>query len=125
MLYLDYSREDGEWIPNQFGGNENLEAIEFLRRFNTAVFDRFPDVQTFAEESTAWPMVSRPVYVGGLGFGFKWDMGWMHDTLEVFELEPIYRKYHHDQLTFRAVYGYAENYTCRCPTTRSCTARAR
>ena len=111
MLYLDYSREDGDWVPNQFGGNENIEAIEFLRRFNTAVFDRFPDVQTFAEESTAWPMVSRPVYVGGLGFGFKWDMGWMHDTLQVFQLEPIYRKYHHDQLTFRAVYGYSENYT--------------
>ncbi len=110
MLYLDYSREAGEWIPNQWGGNENVEAIEFLRRFNTAVFEQFPDAQTFAEESTAWPMVSRPVYVGGLGFGFKWDMGWMHDTLEVFQLEPIHRKYHHDQLTFRAVYGYTENY---------------
>ena len=110
MLYLDYSREEGEWVPNQWGGNENVEAIEFLRRFNSEVFARHPGVQTFAEESTAWPMVSRPVYVGGLGFGFKWDMGWMHDTLQVFQHDPIHRKYHHDQLTFRAVYGYAENY---------------
>jgi 1,4-alpha-glucan branching enzyme len=111
MLYLDYSREDGEWIPNQWGGNENVEAIGFLRRLNTEVYQRFPDVQTTAEESTAWPMVSRPTYIGGLGFGLKWDMGWMHDTLEVFQHEPIHRKYHHDQLTFRAVYGYSENYT--------------
>jgi len=111
MLYLDYSREDGEWIPNIHGGNENLEAIEFLRRFNTEVFARFPDVQTFAEESTSWPMVSRPTYLGGLGFGFKWDMGWMHDTLQVFQRDPIHRKYHHDQLTFRSVYAYSENYT--------------
>jgi 1,4-alpha-glucan branching enzyme len=111
MLYLDYSREEGEWIPNEWGGNENLEAIAFLRRLNTEVYRRFPDVQTTAEESTAWPMVSRPIYVGGLGFGFKWDMGWMHDTLDVFQREPVHRKYHHDQLTFRAVYGYSENYT--------------
>ncbi|MFP4310398.1 MAG: 1,4-alpha-glucan branching protein GlgB [Nitriliruptoraceae bacterium] len=111
MLYLDYSREEGEWIPNIYGGNENLEAIEFLRRFNTEVFQRFPDVQTFAEESTSWPMVSRPTYLGGLGFGFKWDMGWMHDTLKVFERDPIHRKYHHDQLTFRSIYAYSENYT--------------
>jgi 1,4-alpha-glucan branching enzyme len=111
MLYLDYSRKDGEWIPNIYGGNENLEAIEFLRRFNTEVFQRFPDVQTFAEESTSWPMVSRPTYLGGLGFGFKWDMGWMHDTLEVFQRDPIHRKYHHDQLTFRSIYAYSENYT--------------
>ncbi len=110
MLYLDYSRKDGEWIPNRYGGNENLEAIEFLRRFNTEVFQRFPDVQTFAEESTSWPMVSRPTYVGGLGFGFKWDMGWMHDTLAVFQNEPVHRKHHHNQLTFRAVYAYSENY---------------
>jgi 1,4-alpha-glucan branching enzyme len=110
MLYLDYSREDGEWIPNRWGGNENVEAIEFLRRFNTEVFGAFPDVQTFAEESTSWPMVSRPTYIGGLGFGFKWDMGWMHDTLQVFQREPIHRSFHHDQLTFRAVYGYSENY---------------
>ncbi len=111
MLYLDYSREDGEWIPNQWGGNENIEAISFLRRLNTEIYQRFPDVQTIAEESTAWPMVSRPTYVGGLGFGMKWDMGWMHDTLDFFQREPIHRKYHHDQLTFRAVYGYTENYT--------------
>jgi 1,4-alpha-glucan branching enzyme len=111
MLYLDYSREDGEWVPNIYGGNENLEAIEFLRRFNTEVFQRFPDVQTFAEESTSWPMVSRPTYLGGLGFGFKWDMGWMHDTLKVFQLDPVHRKYHHDQLTFRSIYAYSENYT--------------
>jgi 1,4-alpha-glucan branching enzyme len=110
MLYLDYSREEGEWVPNRHGGNENLESIDFLRRFNTEVFDQFPDVQTYAEESTSWPMVSRPTYVGGLGFGFKWDMGWMHDTLQVFQNEPIHRKYHHDQLTFRAVYAYSENY---------------
>ena len=110
MLYLDYSREEGEWVPNRHGGNENLESIDFLRRFNTEVFDQFPDVQTYAEESTSWPMVSRPTYVGGLGFGFKWDMGWMHDTLQVFQNEPVYRKYHHDQLTFRAVYAYSENY---------------
>ena len=111
MLYLDYSREDGEWIPNEWGGNENIGAIEFLRRLNTEVFARIEGAQTFAEESTAWPMVSRPTYVGGLGFGFKWDMGWMHDTLEVFALDPIHRKHHHDRLTFRAVYGYTENYT--------------
>ena len=83
MLYLDYSRKAGEWIPNEYGGRENLEAIDFLRRFNEAVYGDFPDVQTIAEESTAWPMVSRPTYVGGLGFGMKWDMGWMHDTLRV------------------------------------------
>ncbi len=111
MLYLDYSREDGEWIPNEWGGNENIGAIEFLRRLNTEVFGRIEGAQTYAEESTAWPMVSRPTYVGGLGFGFKWDMGWMHDTLEVFGLDPVYRKHHHDRLTFRAVYGYSENYT--------------
>lgn len=110
MLYLDYSRADGEWIPNVHGGNENLEAIEFLRRFNTEVYARFPDVQTFAEESTAWPMVSRPTHVGGLGFGLKWDLGWMHDTLAVFGREPVHRRYHHDQLTFRSLYAYAENY---------------
>ncbi len=111
MLYLDYSREEGEWIPNEWGGNENVGAIEFLRRLNTEVFARHDGVQTYAEESTAWPMVSRPTYVGGLGFGFKWDMGWMHDTLEYFQHDPIHRSHHHDRLTFRAVYGYSENYT--------------
>jgi 1,4-alpha-glucan branching enzyme len=110
MLYLDYSREDGEWIANEWGGNENVEAIAFLRRFNEEVYKAFPGVQTIAEESTAWPMVSRPTYVGGLGFGMKWDMGWMHDTLAYFQEDPVHRKYHHDQLTFRAVYAFAENY---------------
>ncbi len=93
MLYLDYSRKPGEWIPNQYGGNENLEAIFFLRKFNEEVYQNYPDVQTIAEESTAWPLVSRPNYVGGLGFGFKWDMGWMHDTLEYFSRDPLFRKY--------------------------------
>ena len=110
MLYLDYSRKEGEWIPNKWGGNENIEAIDFLRRLNTEIYAAFPDVQTFAEESTAWPMVSRPTYVGGLGFGFKWDMGWMNDTLSYMAEEPVNRKYHHDQLTFRSVYAFAENY---------------
>ncbi len=110
MLYLDYGRKEGEWIPNQYGGNENLEAIDFLRRFNLEVYKKFPDVQTIAEESTAWPMVSRPTYVGGLGFGMKWDMGWMHDTLEYMSKDPVHRKYHHDRLTFRMLYAFQENF---------------
>ncbi|NJN17123.1 MAG: 1,4-alpha-glucan branching protein GlgB [Oscillochloris sp.] len=110
MLYLDYSRKQGEWIPNEYGGNENLDAIYFLRRFNEEVYKRFPDVQTMAEESTAWPMVSRPLYVGGLGFGFKWDMGWMHDTLQYMRRDPIYRRFHHNELTFRGLYMFSENY---------------
>src|SRR5689334_6117262 len=110
MLYLDYARRDGEWIPNRFGGRENIEAIEFLKQLNGAVYEAYPDVQTIAEESTAWPMVSRPVYTGGLGFGLKWDMGWMHDTLEYFSADPIYRKYHHDKLTFRMIYAFHENF---------------
>ncbi|MBI5968167.1 MAG: 1,4-alpha-glucan branching protein GlgB [Deltaproteobacteria bacterium] len=110
MLYLDYSRKEGEWIPNQYGGRENLEAISFLRRFNEEVYRNHPDVQTIAEESTAWPMVSRPPYVGGLGFGMKWDMGWMHDTLEYMSRDPIYRKYHHNLLTFRLLYAFHENF---------------
>ncbi len=110
MLYLDYARRDGEWIANRFGGRENIEAIEFLKQLNTAVYESYPDVQTIAEESTAWPMVSRPVYTGGLGFGLKWDMGWMHDTLEYFSTDPIYRKYHHDKLTFRMIYAFHENF---------------
>jgi 1,4-alpha-glucan branching enzyme len=110
MLYLDYSRKQGEWIPNVHGGRENLEAIDFLRRFNTEVFRAHADAQTIAEESTAWPMVSRPVYVGGLGFGMKWDMGWMHDTLDYFSKDPIHRKYHHDKLTFRMIYAFSENF---------------
>jgi len=110
MLYLDYSRKEGEWIPNQYGGRENLDAIAFLRRFNEEVFKRHPDVQTFAEESTAWPMVSRPTYVGGLGFGLKWDMGWMHDTLEYMSQDPFFRKFHHNKLTFRMLYAFHENF---------------
>src|SRR6266478_5099034 len=110
MLYLDYSRKEGEWIPNKYGERENLEAIDFLRRFNEEVYKEHPDVQTIAEESTAWPMVSRPVYVGGLGFGMKWDMGWMHDTLKYFSQDPIHRQYHHNLLTFRMLYGFTENF---------------
>jgi 1,4-alpha-glucan branching enzyme len=110
MLYLDYSRKEGEWIPNQYGGRENIEAIEFLRRFNHEVYQHYPDVQTMAEESTAWPMVSRPNYVGGLGFGYKWDMGWMHDTLTYFSKDPIHRKYHHNETTFRGIYMFHENF---------------
>ena len=110
MLYLDYSRKEGEWIPNKFGGRENLEAIDFLRRFNQEAFKEHPDIQTTAEESTSWPMVSKPVYVGGLGFGEKWDMGWMHDTLEYFRHNPIHRKYHHNKLTFRMLYSFHENF---------------
>jgi 1,4-alpha-glucan branching enzyme len=110
MLYLDYSRKPGEWIPNKFGGRENLEAVAFLRRLNERVYAEFPDVFTVAEESTSWPMVSRPTYLGGLGFGFKWDMGWMHDTLAYMGLDPVYRKYHHDQLTFRILYAFSENF---------------
>jgi 1,4-alpha-glucan branching enzyme len=110
MLYLDYGRKDGEWIPNKYGGRENLEAISFLRRFNEAVYKEFPHTQTIAEESTAWPMVSRPTYVGGLGFGMKWDMGWMHDTLKYMSQDPIHRSYHHNKLTFRMLYAYHENF---------------
>ncbi|HEX5471494.1 MAG TPA: 1,4-alpha-glucan branching protein GlgB [Lacipirellulaceae bacterium] len=110
MLYLDYSRKAGEWVPNKFGGRENLDAIDFLRQFNAAVYARQPDVQTYAEESTAWPMVSRPTYLGGLGFGLKWDMGWMHDTLAYMSNNPIHRKYHHGQLTFRMIYAFSENF---------------
>jgi len=110
MLYLDYSRKEGEWIPNEFGGRENLSAISFLRQFNEFVHKEFPGVQTIAEESTAWPMVSRPTYVGGLGFGFKWDMGWMHDTLKYMAQDPIFRKYHHNLLTFRMLYAFQENF---------------
>ena len=110
MLYLDYSRKPGEWVPNEHGGNENLPAISFLRRFNEEVYKNYPDVQTYAEESTAWPMVSRPVWLGGLGFGFKWDMGWMHDTLQYLHREPIHRQYHHNEITFRGLYAFTENF---------------
>lgn len=110
MLYLDYSRKDNEWIPNESGGNENLEAVSFLKKLNEEIYNRFPDVQTIAEESTAWPGVSKPTYLGGLGFGLKWDMGWMHDLLSYMGKDPIHRKYHHDQLTFRSLYAFSENY---------------
>ncbi|PSR14148.1 MAG: 1,4-alpha-glucan branching enzyme [Bacteroidetes bacterium] len=110
MLYLDYSREDGQWIPNQYGGNENLEAVDFLREFNSTVYESFPDTITIAEESTAWTGVSRPVYTGGLGFGQKWMMGWMHDTLNYFQNDPINRKYHHNSITFSLVYAFTENF---------------
>ncbi len=110
MIYLDYSRKEGEWIPNRYGGRENLEALELLRRFNQEVYAQFPGAQTIAEESTAWPMVSRPVYVGGLGFGLKWDMGWMHDSLKYMSHDPIYRRHHHNDLTFRMLYATTENF---------------
>ncbi len=110
MLYLDYSRKEGEWIPNQYGGRENLEAAAFVRRLNERVYEAWPDVLMVAEESTSWPMVSRPVYLGGLGFGFKWDMGWMHDTLAYMQRDPVHRKYHHNNLTFRMLYAFSENF---------------
>lgn len=110
MLYLDYSRKAGEWIPNAYGGRENLDAIAFLRHLNEAVDGRHPDAVTVAEESTAWPMVSRPTYVGGLGFGFKWDMGWMHDTLLYTGKDPVHRRYHHNTITFRMLYAFNENF---------------
>jgi 1,4-alpha-glucan branching enzyme len=110
MLYLDYSRKEGEWIPNQYGGRENIEAMNFLKRLNEEVYGAFPGVEVIAEESTAWPMVSRPTYLGGLGFGFKWDMGWMHDMLTYMAHEPVHRKHHHSQLTFRMLYAFTENF---------------
>jgi 1,4-alpha-glucan branching enzyme len=110
MLYLDYGRQGGDWIPNRYGGNENLEAIAFLKRLNETVYREHPDVMTIAEESTAWPMVSRPTHVGGLGFGYKWNMGWMHDTLTYMSKDPIHRKYHHTNLTFGLLYAWHENF---------------
>jgi 1,4-alpha-glucan branching enzyme len=110
MLYLDYGRKKGEWIPNRYGGKEDIAAVGFLRRLNEHVYKDHPHVQTIAEESTSWPMVSRPTYIGGLGFGMKWDMGWMHDTLEYMSRDPIYRKYHHNKLTFRMLYAFNENF---------------
>jgi 1,4-alpha-glucan branching enzyme len=110
MLYLDYSREEGQWIPNEFGGNEDLEAVAFLKEMNETLHAREQGVISAAEESTAWPGVSRPVYLGGLGFGFKWNMGWMHDTLAYFEQDPVYRRYHHHELTFSLVYAFSENF---------------
>jgi 1,4-alpha-glucan branching enzyme len=110
MLYLNYSRKDGEWIPNERGGHENFEAIDFLQKLNHAIYSNFSDVNTIAEESSAWPLVTRPVKTGGLGFGMKWNMGWMHDILRYFEKDPIYRKYHHNELTFSLIYAFNENF---------------
>lgn len=110
MLYLDYARKDGEWVPNKYGGKENLEAIAFLRQLNQVLYERHSDVQIIAEESTAWPGVSRPTYAGGLGFGMKWNMGWMHDTLDYFSKDPVYRKHHHNQLTWTIGYAFSENF---------------
>ena len=110
MLYLDYSRKEGEWIPNRYGGRENLEALDFIRRLNEVAYGAFPDILTAAEESTAWPMVTRPVHLGGLGFGLKWKMGWMHDMLAYFSKDPLFRKFSHDDLTFSMWYAYTENF---------------
>jgi 1,4-alpha-glucan branching enzyme len=110
MLYLDYSRREGEWIPNQFGGREDLDAVAFLKELNEVLYGREPGIITAAEESTSWPGVSRPTYLGGLGFGFKWNMGWMHDTLEYFQQDPIYRRFHHHELTFSLLYAFSENF---------------
>jgi len=110
MLYLDYSREAGDWLPNQYGGRENLEAVEFLRHLNVVSHERFPGTMVIAEESTAWPQVSRPTWLGGLGFSMKWNMGWMHDTLNYMSQDPVYRHYHHDQLTFGLLYAFTENF---------------
>ena len=110
MLYLDYSRNDGEWIPNSHGGNENIEAITFLKEMNEVVYQHFPDAITIAEESTSWTGVSRPTYLGGLGFGQKWMMGWMHDTLHYFSNDPIHRRYHQNEITFSVMYAFTENF---------------
>ena len=110
MLYLDYSRKPGQWIPNVYGGRENLDAIYFLKRFNEVCYEQFPGIITIAEESTAWPGVTRPTYLGGLGFGFKWNMGWMHDFLHYMSIDPIYRRYHHGNITFSLLYAFHENF---------------
>lgn len=110
MLYLDYARKHGEWLPNQYGGRENIAAIEFMRRLNERVYAKYPAAMMIAEESTAWPSVTKPTYLGGLGFGFKWDMGWMNDTLKYMALDPVHRKFHHDKLTFRSMYSFSENF---------------
>ncbi|HEX9181356.1 MAG TPA: 1,4-alpha-glucan branching enzyme, partial [Burkholderiales bacterium] len=110
MLYLDYSRKAGEWLPNRYGGRENLEAIAFLQELNVLAHEQFPGAITLAEESTAWPAVSRPVHLGGLGFSMKWNMGWMNDTLSYMRREPVYRRFHHNELTFGQLYAYTENF---------------
>ena len=108
--WSNYSRKEGEWIPNKFGGRENLDAVDFLKKFNEVIHLEYPGFLTFAEESTAWPMVSRPTYLGGLGFDFKWNMGWMHDTLDYMQKDPVFRKYHHQQMTFSMIYAFSENF---------------
>ena len=110
MLYLDYSRKAGEWVPNEFGGREDLDSVSFLKELNELVHSREPGAISAAEESTAWPGVSRPTYLGGLGFGLKWNLGWMHDTLAYFSHEPVHRRYHHNELTFSLVYAWTENF---------------
>jgi 1,4-alpha-glucan branching enzyme len=110
MLYLDYGRKHDEWVANKYGGRENLEAVEFLKRFNELVYEKYPGTITIAEESTAWPLVTRPTYLGGLGFTMKWNMGWMHDVLDYFEKDPVYRSYHHNKLTFGMMYAFSENF---------------
>ena len=110
MLYLDYSRREGEWLPNCFGGRENLEAIKFLKELNVQIHHHFPGTLTIAEESTAWPGVSRPTHTGGLGFSLKWNMGWMNDTLRFMRQDPVHRKFHHDELTFSLIYAFHENF---------------
>ena len=126
MLYLDYSRKAGEWSPNEYGGRENLDAVAFLQEMNATVYKRHPGVVTIAEESTAWPGVTRPTHLGGLGFGFKWNMGWMHDTLSYVGHDPVHRGYHHNEMTFSLMYACsARTSCCRSRTTRWCTARAR
>jgi 1,4-alpha-glucan branching enzyme len=124
MLHLDYSREPGEWIPNIHGGNENLEAMSFLQKLNEVCHGQHPGTLVIAEESTAWPQVTRPTWVGGLGFSMKWNMGWMHDTLDYISKDPIHRQYHHNQLTFGMMYAFTENLCCPSRTTKWCMVKA-